>query len=464
MNSFRIISASRLAAVCVLLFAMPLPANARPYSELVVFGGNFEDAGNDAILSPPLFGFSIPPSPPYYMGRFSNGPTWVDVLADRLGMERPSPSAAGGSNYAYGGAATGSWPNDLERFGILNVDDQVGLYLENNEPTGNELFFVPGWTSSVDFSDGQSDISSSISYIGKAISDLAAAGAQEVIVMNLPPGSRIADLASFLDPFNTQLSAELQAQQASHPNLTIHEFNAHQIVEAVFADPSAFGFTNITGEACGDCGVGMFEKPVQIAEKPNQFLYWDKVDFSAPVHDLLGRSAYELLTAENDAKCDLVLDGVCDISDIDRLMTSIAAETHVLEFDLNVDGRVDNLDRDFWLAEAGPRNGFAGSLLTGDANLDGTVDGSDLNELGKSWQSENALWSQGNFTGANSNGADLNELGKNWRNSVARQAATAIVPEPSPTLQMVARLCVLMLICRRCPRHERGKRPQQLAH
>ena len=52
---------------------------------------------------PPVFGFSAPPSPPYYMGRFSNDAIWVDVLSDELGLERPRASLAGGTNYAYGG-------------------------------------------------------------------------------------------------------------------------------------------------------------------------------------------------------------------------------------------------------------------------------------------------------------------------------------------------------------------------
>ena len=39
------------------------------------------------------------PQPPYYEGRFSNGPTWIEVAARQLSV--------GLANYAAGGATTG---------------------------------------------------------------------------------------------------------------------------------------------------------------------------------------------------------------------------------------------------------------------------------------------------------------------------------------------------------------------
>ena len=67
----------------------------------MAFGDSLSDTGNDLIA----FGS---PQPPYYQGRFSNGPNWIDDLAAKLGVPDPQPSLAGGTNYAYGGATATS--------------------------------------------------------------------------------------------------------------------------------------------------------------------------------------------------------------------------------------------------------------------------------------------------------------------------------------------------------------------
>ena len=128
--------------------------------------------------------------------------------------------------------------------------------------------------------------------------------------------------------------------------------------------------------------------------------------------------------------CDFDGNGNCDMGDINALMNEVAAGSNDNAFDLNADGSVNDLDRDQWLADAGPRDGFAGSFLVGDANLDGAVGAGDLNALALTWQSDNNNWSDGNFSGGGTNAADLNAMALNWQNSVPLAGAEA-VPEPS---------------------------------
>ena len=57
-----------------------------------------------------------PVSPPYLTQHygsatgavFSNGPTWVQDLSIALGLGNLAPSLTGGTDFAYGGAETGS--------------------------------------------------------------------------------------------------------------------------------------------------------------------------------------------------------------------------------------------------------------------------------------------------------------------------------------------------------------------
>lgn len=131
-------------------------------------------------------------------------------------------------------------------------------------------------------------------------------------------------------------------------------------------------------------------------------------------------------------------DGIWSISDIDTLMTEIAFGRHDLSLDLTGDGAVTDADRDAWLAEAGPRNGFVGPYLIGDANLDGIVNAADIGPVGVSWQSNNRKWSDGNFTKYGVNSTDLNLLALNWQKSVPSIAFA--VPERSNAVPTIVAL------------------------
>lgn len=47
------------------------------FERLVVFGDSLSDNGNALFLDPLFF---MPPTPPYFNGRFSNGLNWVDYF------------------------------------------------------------------------------------------------------------------------------------------------------------------------------------------------------------------------------------------------------------------------------------------------------------------------------------------------------------------------------------------------
>ena len=266
-------------------------ASAQPFSEIVAFGASLTDAGNITELSRTLLGQIALPSPPYFEHRSSNGPNWVDVLADQLGLSRAVASKLGGKNYAYGAATSGTIDNEFLVFGLLDMDDQVAEYLSMHSPTGDELFVIPGWISTSDFANGQDDPTTAVAMVGSLVSDLASAGAKNVLVGNSIDSPRFS-FPELLRAFNDELAVEMAVQRAAFPQVNFFEFDAESAFDAILSDPASLGLTNLTDSACRDCGAGRNPFPIDIVDNPNQFLFWDGVShFTAPVHEALGIAA-----------------------------------------------------------------------------------------------------------------------------------------------------------------------------
>lgn len=90
-----------LAALCLTTAAFAAEAS---YSSVYFFGDSLSDTGNVYSATNGTY-----PPPPYYQGRFSDGPVWTERVAAGLGL--PADSTAwrqGGNNYAWGGALSGA--------------------------------------------------------------------------------------------------------------------------------------------------------------------------------------------------------------------------------------------------------------------------------------------------------------------------------------------------------------------
>src|SRR4051794_6489859 len=89
---------SRFPAIAFLAFLwLNAAVRAGGITGIVSFGDSLTDTGN-------LYAATGQPPAPYDMGRFSNGPLWVEYLANQLGVAAPTASLLGGSNYAWAGA------------------------------------------------------------------------------------------------------------------------------------------------------------------------------------------------------------------------------------------------------------------------------------------------------------------------------------------------------------------------
>ena len=80
----------RRAVIAVLALGIVSPATARAgLTQIVAFGDSLIDTGN-------VFAATGQPPAPYYDGRFSNGPVWVEYLAGRLGIAARRPASPAG--------------------------------------------------------------------------------------------------------------------------------------------------------------------------------------------------------------------------------------------------------------------------------------------------------------------------------------------------------------------------------
>ena len=164
----------RPAVIAALALGMFAPAPARAgWTQIVAFGDSLIDTGN-------VFAASGQPPAPYFDGRFSNGPVWVEYLAGRLGIAAPTPSLTGGTNYAWAGAETGF---GLSAGGTLNINSQVTNFLAGNTLSATQLVVIDGGAN--DFFNGQTDPSVPVANLAAAIRALAGAGGRTFIVQNL---------------------------------------------------------------------------------------------------------------------------------------------------------------------------------------------------------------------------------------------------------------------------------------
>lgn len=300
-----------LAGVHLFLGISLSPARANVISELVVFGDSLSDTGNlfDAtggVFPPPLSG--------YDNGRFSNGPIWIEALADRLGIAVPIPNRFVGTNYAWGGAETGF---GLSFQNTPNIGEQINAFLAGNTPMSDQLLVI--WGGSNDFNNAVGPLpnpSDLVDNIAFHITTLANNGIDlQFLIPNLPPLGqtvRAQLLGQNVDPFipivldllsaqfNSLLATQLEVLKIDL-GVTIIELDVFGLVQEIILDPLAFDFTNITEHARlpnmpSILNVGIPCMPTQdcprIVPNPDEYVYFDDVHPTTAFHQILGARAF----------------------------------------------------------------------------------------------------------------------------------------------------------------------------
>jgi len=221
-----------LAFVLVLALPAQAPA-ATAYSTMYIFGDSLSETGNYAAVGAGELAYPAPYAP----GRFSNGPVWVDYLAGALGLPAPTAAAAGGTNYAWGGAMTAGQVGPLPPFDLGM--QTLGFLAANNSIADPAALYVV-WAGGNDALAG--DVTHTAGNLGAVIAALANAGARNFLVPNLPPmGEAFAtvnvDLVPVLDSLELAVAnagradaASLVAGQEATLKLLAKAFEKHQVL------------------------------------------------------------------------------------------------------------------------------------------------------------------------------------------------------------------------------------------
>jgi phospholipase/lecithinase/hemolysin len=244
--------------VAATLMVMTTIASAGAFSNVFVYGDSLSDTGNIYAAS----GGTIPLSPPYYNGRFSNGILAPEYLANAL--HAPLTSFAwGGATTGIGNSGDGGTQTSFGIYGLPGMETQVAGSLGSIPsfivPTS--LFIV--WGGPDDFISGGT-VQQGVTDVLTIVGALQLAGAQHILVPGMP------DLgltpAYYGDLSATAFSFAFdQALQANLPKGATY-FDTFGFMHQVVANPGAYGFTDVTDP----CLVGLTP-----CSNPGQYLFWD---------------------------------------------------------------------------------------------------------------------------------------------------------------------------------------------
>jgi outer membrane lipase/esterase len=288
-----------LAGAVALALGCAGAAQAQQFSSFVVFGDSLSDSGNIARAQGLPAGNSFTTNP---------DPVAAEIIAAAFGL--PSgPSLLGGPNFAWGGACVRAAPAPCLN-PVPNIPTQVTQYLALNggRADPNALYSIWGGANDIFAALGNpataqaNTVAAATSYV-QQIARLQGAGARYVVVYNLPnlgatpqfgaSASTAASVSQITVVYNSALSSGLATLGDG-----LISINTFGLISEISANPGLYGFTNITGTACGAvssvaCGPGQLVNPTA-----NQtYLFADGVHPTGAAHAILANVVLSTIAA-----------------------------------------------------------------------------------------------------------------------------------------------------------------------
>lgn len=253
------------------LASSAVAAAAQKFSAIYAFGDSYCDVGN-------VFVVTGTPPPPYYHGRFSNGPIWLDHVAGAMGIVM-KPSLLGGTDYAVGGAWVTA-PQIRNGFTIPSVPQQVELYLAQHggQADPNALYILEGGGNDIALTTtGSPDTLGFEVAAGLAGSEglLRHAGARHFLIPNLFDISMLPAAAgnvTFARAATLATNKWLKVLLGLEPEtgVSIVRVDLYDMFWALRTSATHFGFKNITTPCF----------TTTVCADPDHTLFWDDFHFT----------------------------------------------------------------------------------------------------------------------------------------------------------------------------------------
>jgi len=289
-------------------------AGAIPYPEIYAFGDSLSDAGNIYYYTSHFTSTTEPVSPPYSAGRFSNGPVWVQDLSAAVGLGTLKPNLTGGTDYAFGGATTGT--SSVHTANQSDLPSQLSMFTSKvPKPNAAALFTL--WIGSNDLlallqaNKNAADTTTALNQIlaneQTFVLGLVKAGAKKFVVLTVPDlgltpevsalGSTASKAGTALAKrFNTALVAKLNKDAKTY-KLDLKIVDTLPLIDAAVAKPASYGFTNVkspcwTGNFTSASSGTVCKSSVAAQDK---YLFWDQLHPTAAGHSQIAKAVESAL-------------------------------------------------------------------------------------------------------------------------------------------------------------------------
>jgi len=368
--------------ISLAVVAMALSLNATlasaQFSNIFFFGDSLTDSGTYKPLLPPGTGlFTTNP-----------GPVWSQVLAQRYGLTA-IPANQGGTNYAQGGARVSGLPGvpAAPPTGTATpIAAQVMQLVAKAPLDGNALYAVWGGANDIFVQLGalqvgaitpaqlQANIGIAASDLVRQVAILQAAGARNIIVVNLPDAGRSPlgagsgqgpAISALIGLFNNTLIGGLDALGGS----TIR-VNIFALFNELLANPAAYGFANTSTPACGAtpallCTSASFVTP----DAASTFLFADDIHPTTAAHAAIAQVIASMI--EGPARIGALAEAPLGVEQatfrsIDARMASAVGAPRT-------SGKLEA-----WVNYDYGHNDFDGRFLNGDARINTVAAGGDI--------------------------------------------------------------------------------------
>ncbi|WP_353571700.1 SGNH/GDSL hydrolase family protein [Candidatus Albibeggiatoa sp. nov. BB20] len=266
-----------------LLFFISHITVAAEYSELYIFGDSLSDTGlvYQAV--------NLPSTPPYYQGRFSDGPIWAEYFAPQIGLTF-NPA----TNFAWGGAHTND-KNNIDRDypdATMGLAEEVQTYIDTTEAADSEALYVI-WAGVNDFNFIKSitlgepisinEIKTTVHNLIDAVTQLYEHGARHFVVPNLPDvGTAPFVVAAGLEAESTAIIQRLNRYLKTRLDLlpfAVMNFDSFSAMK----NPETYGVT-VLAPGCLDETVN----PPIPCDNPEQYYFWDLIHPTTVTHHKIG--------------------------------------------------------------------------------------------------------------------------------------------------------------------------------